>query len=123
MALRFGLMTVQTPPYATLAERWWRAEALASLRGQMEHLDAACAAIGRDPQKIRRSLNGWKVDPPPFSSLDAFAEYVGRDREIGIEEFILYWPTDRATRVERERVLERVSLDLLPTPRACLRRS
>ncbi|HEV2010834.1 MAG TPA: hypothetical protein VGS17_07400 [Candidatus Limnocylindria bacterium] len=63
-------------------------------------------------------MNGWKVDPPPFSSVDAFTDYVGRHREIGIEEFILYWPTDRATRVERERVLERVSLDLLPKLRA-----
>jgi hypothetical protein len=28
----------------------------------------------------------------PLSSLDAFDEYVGRYREIGIDEVIFYWP-------------------------------
>lgn len=100
----------------TWAARVSAADALASLRRQLEQLDQACAAIGRDPKEIRRSVNALRVDP--FSSVDAFTEYVGRHREIGIEEFIVYWPTDPATRAERERVLERVSLDVLPTLRA-----
>ena len=92
-------------------------DALASLRTQMTQLDAACAAIGRDPKAIRRSLYAYRVDPPPFASVDVFTDYVGRHREIGIEEFIFYWPSDPATRAERERVLERVSSEVLPTLR------
>lgn len=89
-------------------------DALASLRRQLEQLDAACAALGRDPRSVRRSVYAYRVDPPPFSSVDVFTEYIGRHREAGIEEFILLWPTDPATRAERERVLERVSADVLP---------
>jgi alkanesulfonate monooxygenase SsuD/methylene tetrahydromethanopterin reductase-like flavin-dependent oxidoreductase (luciferase family) len=94
------------------------AEALASVRRQLEQLDAACAAIGRDPKEIRRSLLANRVDPPLFSSVDRFTEYIGLHREIGIQEFIAYWPIDPATLAERERVLERVSLDVLPKLRA-----
>ena len=90
-------------------------EALASLRSQMAQLDVACAEIGRDPKAIRRSMLAYRVDPPPFSSVDAFTDYVGRHREIGIEELIFYWRTDPATRADHDRVIERVSVDILPT--------
>jgi hypothetical protein len=31
-------------------------------------------------------------NPDPFSSLDAFDEYVGGYEAIGIDELIFYWP-------------------------------
>ena len=102
----------------TWATRLPTDDAFTTLRRQMEQLDAACAAIGRDPKAIRRSVYAFRVDPPVFSSVDAFTDYVGRHREVGIEEFIVYWPSDPATLAERERVLERVSLDVLPKLRA-----
>lgn len=92
-------------------------EARAALGQQLAELDAACALIGRDPRSIRRSLYAFRVDPPPFSSVEVFTDYVGRHRELGIEEFIFAWPTDPATRAERISVLERVAQDVLPALR------
>lgn len=53
-------------------------------------LDEACAAIGRDPRQIVRSLYYWiaRADADPWSSVEAFKDLVGRYREVGIEEFI-----------------------------------
>jgi hypothetical protein len=61
-------------------------------------------------------VNAYRVDPLVFSSIDAFTDCVGRHHEI--EEFICYWPTDPATLAERDRALERVSLDVLAKLRA-----
>lgn len=88
-----------------------------ALREQLEQLAAACEAIGRDPATIRRSLYAYRVDPTPFSSVDAFTDYVGRQRELGFDEIIFLWPSAPATLAEREAVLERVSLDVLPALR------
>ena len=93
-------------------------EARDALREQLEQLAAACAAVGRDPAKIRRSLYAYRVDPSPFASVDAFTDYVGRNRELGFDELIFLWPSAPATLAEREAVLERVSLDVLPGLRA-----
>jgi hypothetical protein len=54
-------------------------------------LDEYCTKIGRDPGEISRSfLVGLSADTP-FSSLEAFHEFVGRMHEIGISEFIFYY--------------------------------
>jgi len=69
------------------------AEAVAATRQRSELLDAYCSEMGRDPAAIRRSIVVYRPRPPdPLSSLDAFDEYVGRYAEIGINEFIFYWP-------------------------------
>ena len=65
------------------------AEALAVTRQRAERLDAYCAAIGRDPRQIRRSLLVGFTQDNPWASVDAFCEFVGRYRAIGIDEFIL----------------------------------
>jgi hypothetical protein len=57
-----------------------------------ERLDAICREIGRDPATIRRSVLALSPNPDPFSSLDAFDEYVGGYEAIGIDELIFYWP-------------------------------
>ena len=48
--------------------------------------------IGRDPATIQRSVLALSPNPDPFSSLDAFDEYVGGYEAIGIGELIFYWP-------------------------------
>jgi alkanesulfonate monooxygenase SsuD/methylene tetrahydromethanopterin reductase-like flavin-dependent oxidoreductase (luciferase family) len=77
----------------------------AEVRRQSALLDEACAEIGRDPVTIRRSLllhELW-IAAEPFASEAAFREFVARYREIGIDEFIFYYPVEewgRTTRVE-----------------------
>ena len=68
------------------------AQALHVTKERVGRLEEACAGIGRDPATITRSLLCWPLMPDtPFDSLDAFADFVGRYREIGIGEFIFYW--------------------------------
>lgn len=81
-------------------------------------LDEYCAAAGRDPQSITRSLLCGFTPDRPFASLDAFHEFVGRYRAIGINEFIFYWLTDEGHPVFPERGLQGVTI----TDRAILER-
>jgi F420-dependent oxidoreductase-like protein len=81
------------------------------IRSRGAILDEACAAIGRDPREIVRSLYYWvaRAAGDPWSSTDAFLDVVGRYREAGIEEFILDHPRD-----DQLDVLERVAADVIP---------
>lgn len=93
--------------------------AIAATRTQVARLEEACAAAGRDPRTIRRSLLAYRTSP--FQSADGFEEYVGRYRELGFDEVICYWPSEPQafTRMpEREVVMERVATDVLPRLRA-----
>lgn len=33
-----------------------------------------------------------RAEPVPLTSLDAFDEFVGRYADIGMDEFVFYWP-------------------------------
>lgn len=97
------------------------AEAVATTRRRLELLDEACLRAGRAPISIRRQVLAYRVSPDLFISADAFAEYVGRYREAGIDELIFYWPVDSQTfeRVPRyEAGLERIAAAVIPALRA-----
>ena len=51
----------------------------------------AALAAGRDPSTIRHSLVCF---PPltPWESAEYFRDMGGRYAEIGIDEFVVYWP-------------------------------
>lgn len=68
------------------------ADAVAETKRLSERLDEFCREAGRDPASVRRSVLAYRPIVDPLSSLDAFDEYVGRYREIGIDEFVFYWP-------------------------------
>jgi alkanesulfonate monooxygenase SsuD/methylene tetrahydromethanopterin reductase-like flavin-dependent oxidoreductase (luciferase family) len=74
------------------AQRLPLTDVVAQTKALSERLDAACAEIGRDPAAIRRSVLALAPNPDPFSSLEAFDEYVGTYAAIGIDEIIFYWP-------------------------------
>jgi alkanesulfonate monooxygenase SsuD/methylene tetrahydromethanopterin reductase-like flavin-dependent oxidoreductase (luciferase family) len=78
-------------------------------------LDAECRAIGRDPATLRRSLYGWASLMPadPWASADAFADMVGRYREVGVDEFLIDAPGPAQLPI-----LEKVATDLLPKLRS-----
>lgn len=90
-------------------------EAVRRVAGERALLDAACAAIGRDPKQIRRRVLAYRASPAPFDSLDAFDEFTGRFTEIGMDEFVFYWPErpDGSRDPDAERVLERVAAERL----------
>lgn len=100
---------------ARFADRWNSYGTPEEIRERNERLDEACAAIGRDPRAITRSLYGWtlKLGADPWQSAEAFAEIVGRYREVGIEEFLMEAPNE-----EQFGTMERIAADLLPGLRA-----
>jgi len=96
---------------AEYADRWNSHGSIAEISERNRVLDEHCAAIGRDPNAIIRSLYGWASLLPadPWQSVDAFDEVVGRYHEVGINEFIIDAPGE-----EQFTVLERVATDAIP---------
>ena len=91
-------------------------EALAETRRQVEALEAACATAGRDPATLRRSVFAWRARI--WASPDAFAEWVGRYRELGFSDFSAWWPSLKSERHEQqEAVLEHVAAEVIPALR------
>jgi alkanesulfonate monooxygenase SsuD/methylene tetrahydromethanopterin reductase-like flavin-dependent oxidoreductase (luciferase family) len=75
--------------------------------------DDLCADAGRDPTSIRHSLVCF---PPltPWKSVEYFADMVGRFREIGIDEFVVYWPQTWHDDPREETVFEEAAATLMP---------
>lgn len=99
---------------AEYADRWNSHGSVAEIRERNAILDEHCAAIGRDPASIVRSLYGWASLMPadPWESVEAFLEVVGRYRDAGVNEFILDAPD-----VDRFPVLERIATEAIPSLR------
>jgi F420-dependent oxidoreductase-like protein len=100
---------------AEYADRWNSHGSVDDMSRRNAILDEHCAAIGRDPKSIIRSLYGWSTLLPadPWQSVDAFDQVVGSYRDAGINEFIIDAPRD-----DQLDVLERVAADALPRLRA-----
>ena len=99
---------------AEYADTWNSFGTVDEMRQRNAVLDEHCAAIGRDPRTIVRSLYGWATMMPsdPWQSVDAFQDMVGRYAEAGVNEFLIDQP-----RPDQEAVLERVAADLVPSLR------
>lgn len=76
--------------------------------------DDLCADAGRDPATIRHSLVCF---PPltPWQSVEYFNDMVGRFAEIGIDEFVLYWPQSWREDPREDVVCEEVATSVVPT--------
>ena len=77
-------------------------EAVELVRERMEIVDAECERIGRDPAHLRRSLLTFFGVLEPLPTANDFAEWTHRYREIGISEFVVYWPADEDPEKLRE---------------------
>lgn len=90
-----------------------------TIRERNQLLDQYCAEIGRDPGEISRSLLvfGATSRTAPLSSPGAFEDFVGSYREIGIDEFIFYYPPSEFysdAGPDQDAVLERVAGAVIP---------
>jgi F420-dependent oxidoreductase-like protein len=96
---------------AEYGDTWNSFGTVDEMRARNAVLNEQCAAIGRDPHTIVRSLYGWATMMPtdPWQSVDAFEDMIGRYAEAGVNEFLIDQP-----RPEQQRVLERVAADVLP---------
>jgi F420-dependent oxidoreductase-like protein len=96
---------------AEFADTWNSFGTVDEMRERNVILNEQCAAIGRDPASIVRSLYGWAALMPadPWASTEAFEDMVGRYGDAGINEFLIDQP-----RADQQAVLERVATELLP---------
>jgi alkanesulfonate monooxygenase SsuD/methylene tetrahydromethanopterin reductase-like flavin-dependent oxidoreductase (luciferase family) len=78
--------------------------------------DDLCAHFGRDPAAIRHSVVCF---PPlkPWESAGYFTDMVGRLREAGTDEFVLYWPQTWREQPREEAVFEEVTHTAIPAMR------
>ncbi len=79
--------------------------------------DELCGERGRDPRAIRHSVVCF---PPltPWESVGYFEQMVGRFGDMGIDEFVLYWPRRWRDVAREDRTFERVATDVLTRLRA-----
>ncbi|MFF0771374.1 LLM class flavin-dependent oxidoreductase [Nonomuraea wenchangensis] len=97
-------------------------EHVARTAAQVRRIEAACEETGRDPATLRRSL---LIGSPavstenPWAGPDAFADFAGRYRAAGIDEFVLYWPPQDHWPHERidPGAVERIATEVIPVLR------
>ncbi|MFF2390850.1 LLM class flavin-dependent oxidoreductase [Agromyces sp. NPDC058104] len=85
-------------------DAWWRQVAALSAR-----LDDACAAAGRAPGELARTLSLDSEARTSLASLDAFEDAVGRARELGFTDVVAHWPRPEGIYAADERVLDEVA--------------
>jgi alkanesulfonate monooxygenase SsuD/methylene tetrahydromethanopterin reductase-like flavin-dependent oxidoreductase (luciferase family) len=82
---------------ARYADRWSSTGSIAEMSERNRLLDEACAAVGRDPGEILRShlyVPAILPEEHPWDSPEALHDFMGRLREIGIQEAIIQIPPD-----------------------------
>jgi alkanesulfonate monooxygenase SsuD/methylene tetrahydromethanopterin reductase-like flavin-dependent oxidoreductase (luciferase family) len=100
---------------ARYADTWNSFGTVDEMRERNDVLDEECAALGRDPRTIVRSLYGWAAMMPhdPWDSPSAFEDMVASYQEAGVNEFLIDQP-----RADQQRVLEQVAGELVPRLRS-----
>jgi alkanesulfonate monooxygenase SsuD/methylene tetrahydromethanopterin reductase-like flavin-dependent oxidoreductase (luciferase family) len=104
LAARFGQGWVTTGGPATDQAQWWR-----NVEDRVAQFDGVLAAAGRERSTMDRYLS---LDPAPvysLSSVDYFADAVGRAAELGFTDVITHWPRASGWYAGDERVLEQVA--------------
>jgi len=82
---------------------WDRAMEVLAERGAT--LDAACLKAGRDPGSIGRSYLLAETYGQPLPEPDRFRSMVADLATAGVDEVILYWPSDKADEGRLEELL------------------
>ncbi|MET8622480.1 LLM class flavin-dependent oxidoreductase [Kitasatospora sp. NPDC004669] len=62
------------------------------IAAQIEKLTAACEARGRDVRELEKMLLQGSTAEQPLASLDAFVDWAGTYKELGITELVIHWP-------------------------------
>ncbi|MFD7428966.1 LLM class flavin-dependent oxidoreductase [Streptomyces sp. NPDC059818] len=114
LAARYGQAWVTTGD-PKLFEEGTPEQSVAALRGQVERLGAACAAIGRDAAPLDKVLlMGFTPDRNrPLESVDAFVDFAGRHRDLGFTELVLHWPIPDSDFATAEGDFEKIATEAL----------
>jgi alkanesulfonate monooxygenase SsuD/methylene tetrahydromethanopterin reductase-like flavin-dependent oxidoreductase (luciferase family) len=86
------------------------AEARQVVVTQMEQLESACARAGRPYETMDRVLLQGLTSERPLDSLDAFVDWAGSYREVGITEVVIHWPVPDSVFASDPDVFERIAV-------------
>ncbi|HVM40911.1 MAG TPA: LLM class flavin-dependent oxidoreductase [Acidimicrobiia bacterium] len=84
-------------------------EIVSITREQNQRIDRLCEDAGRDPSAVRRSLLLFN-SLAPWNAPERFGEIVERFYEVGMREFVLFWPADD----EQLEVFEHIASHVIP---------
>ncbi|MFF7453587.1 LLM class flavin-dependent oxidoreductase [Kitasatospora sp. NPDC008115] len=88
-------------------------QAPAVVAAQIEKLTAACAERGRDVATLEKMLLQGSTAERPLESLDAFVDWAGTYRELGITELVVHWPVPDSIFANDLAVFERIATEAL----------
>ncbi len=103
LAARFGQGWVTTGDREGGLAGWWESVAQAAAR-----FDDALARTGREPEHVRRFLSLDASGTFALTSLDYFADAVGRAGKLGFTDVLTHWPRAEGWYAGDESVLETV---------------
>ncbi|KIF75460.1 luciferase [Streptomyces sp. 150FB] len=91
------------------------AQSLGAIKGQIDRLGTACAAIGRDPGELDKILlTGFTPERDhPMKSLGAFVDFAGGYFALGITEIAIHAPIPDSEFAADENVFERIATEAL----------
>jgi alkanesulfonate monooxygenase SsuD/methylene tetrahydromethanopterin reductase-like flavin-dependent oxidoreductase (luciferase family) len=111
LAARYGDGWMTTGAQAESLQQWWSAVA-----ENCRRFEDALGQQGRVPEAIPRYLS---LDASPtysLSSLDAFADAVGRARELGFTDVVSHWPRPSGWYAGDEAILDEIAGRYLSPP-------
>ncbi|MFJ4794581.1 LLM class flavin-dependent oxidoreductase [Kitasatospora purpeofusca] len=83
----------------------------AVVAAQIAKLTAACEARGRDVGELEKVLLQGSTAEKPLESLDAFVDWAGTYRELGITELVVHWPVPDSIFANDLAVFERIATE------------
>jgi alkanesulfonate monooxygenase SsuD/methylene tetrahydromethanopterin reductase-like flavin-dependent oxidoreductase (luciferase family) len=113
LAARYGQGWVTTGD-PRLFENGTSEQSVQAIRGQVERLADACAAIGREAAGIDKILlTGFTPDRSrPLESLGAFVDFAGRHQELGFTDIVIHWPVpDYSDFAADEKIFEQIAME------------
>ncbi|MFJ6985933.1 MULTISPECIES: LLM class flavin-dependent oxidoreductase [unclassified Streptomyces] len=88
-------------------------KALPDIARQLDALDAACEAAGRDPATLDRLLLTGALVGGVLDSVESYRDAVGRFGELGVTDLVVHWPRASFPYEGDPRVLEAVAEEVL----------
>ena len=86
-------------------------ESVRIVEARLEKLRVACEAAGREVTELDKVLIHGSSPEYPLTSVDAFVDWAGRHRELGITELVLHWPVKNSVYDSDAVMFEKIATD------------
>jgi alkanesulfonate monooxygenase SsuD/methylene tetrahydromethanopterin reductase-like flavin-dependent oxidoreductase (luciferase family) len=89
-------------------------DGLRIVKARLEKLTAACDAAERDVAELDKVLVYGSSPKHPLTSVDAFVDWAGRHKELGLTELVCHWPVPDSVYASDATVFEKIATEGLP---------